>query len=183
MRDRPCVPATGPVPAAVARVAARRTTRAVWANEVGGLTFEIGHGLGRFFLKWTPIERAWELEAEAQRLRWAPPFTPLPAVIDEGGDDAGVWLATTPLPGENAVSPRWKAEPAVAVRSIGEGLRALHDALPVTACPFSWSAVTRLAMRAVGGQPANWIPPTGTRSTATSAATTPKSPCRGQPMM
>lgn len=52
---------------------------------------------------------------------------------------------TTPLPGDNAVWPRWKAQPAVAVRAIGEGLRALHDALPVTACPFDWSASSRLA--------------------------------------
>lgn len=117
----------------------------MWANEVGGLTFEVGQGLERFFVKWTPVERVWELEAEEQRLSWAATFTPVPAVIDGGRDERGAWLATTPLPGDNAVSPRWKAEPAVAVRAIGEGLRALHDALPVAACPFSWSAGTRLA--------------------------------------
>jgi kanamycin kinase len=36
-------------------------------------------------------------------------------------------------------------QPQVAVRAIGEGLRALHDALPVAACPFSWTAEDRLA--------------------------------------
>ena len=151
------------VPVAVALVAAGRGMRAVWANEVGGLTFEVGHGPDRFFVKWTPAGRAWELEAEAQRLRWAAPFTPVPAVIDEGGDDSGAWLVTTPLPGDNAVSPRWKADPAVAVRAIGEGLRALHDALPVGACPFSWSADTRVAdarRRGSGGElePSDWHP-------------------------
>jgi len=135
----------------------------VWTNEVGGLTFEVGQGVERFFMKWTPVERAWELESEAQRLRWAAPFTPVPVVIDEGRDDTGGWLATTPLPGENAMSPRWKAKRAVAVRAIGEGLRALHDALPATACPFSWSAEARLAdarRRASAGEldPSDWHP-------------------------
>ena len=152
-----------PQPAVVARLAAGRVARAVWANEVGGLTFEVGHDPERFFVKWTPVERAWELEAEAQRLRWAAPFVPVPTVIDEGRDDTGAWLVTTPVPGQNAVSPRWKAEPAVAVRAIGEGLRAFHDALSVTACPFSWSAETRLAdarrRRAAGElDPSRWHP-------------------------
>jgi len=129
--------------------------RAVWANAVGGLTFEVGRGRRCFFVKWTPFERSWELEAEAQRLRWAAPFTPVPTVIDEGGDDSGTWIATTALSGQNAVAPRWKADPAVAVRGIGEGLRALHDALPSSACPFSWSAGARLAdarRRAASGE-------------------------------
>ncbi len=163
MRDRACVPAGTRVPTAVARLADGRTTKVVWANEVGGLTFEVGCGEERFFVKWAPLERAWELQAEAPRLRWAGAFTPVPAVIDEGGDDSGAWLVTTPLPGDNAVSPRWKGDPAAAVRAIGEGLRALHDALPVTPCPFSWSADARVAdarRRGSGGQlePSDWHP-------------------------
>nr|MDQ3641726.1 aminoglycoside 3'-phosphotransferase [Actinomycetota bacterium] len=140
------------VPAAVARVAAGRTTRAVWANEAGGRTFEVGHDPERVFVKWTPVERAWELEAETRCLRWAVAFSSVPAVIDEGSDDNGAWLVTTPLHGDNAVSPRWKAEPAVAVRAIGRGPRALHDALPVTECPFWWSAGSDRPTPAVGVQ-------------------------------
>jgi len=49
------------------------------------------------------------------------------------------------LPGTNAASLRWKAEPARAVAAIGAGLRAFHDALPVADCPFSWSVEDRLA--------------------------------------
>ena len=136
----------------------------MWANEVGGLTFEVGQGPDRFFVKRIPLERAWELEAEAARLRWTGAFTPVPGVIDEGGDDSGAWLVATPLPGDNAVSPRWKANPALAVRAMGEGLRALHNVLPVSACPFSWSAVTRLAdaqRRGSAGEldPSRWGPP------------------------
>lgn len=52
---------------------------------------------------------------------------------------------TAPLPGDSAVSARWLAEPATAVRAIGAGLRALHERLPVAACPFSWTAQERLA--------------------------------------
>ncbi len=38
------------VPAAVARVAAGRTTRAAWANDVGGRTSEVGHDPERVFV-------------------------------------------------------------------------------------------------------------------------------------
>jgi kanamycin kinase len=31
------------------------------------------------------------------------------------------------------------------VRAVGEGLRALHDALPVDQCPWEWSVAARLA--------------------------------------
>lgn len=68
---------------------------------------------------------------------------------------------TTALPGENAVSDRWRAEPATAVRALGAGLRALHDRLPVAGCPFSWSTSKRLARvqrRAAAGalDPRHW---------------------------
>jgi kanamycin kinase len=54
------------------------------------------------------------------------------------------WLETKGIAAENAVSPRWIADPAPAVRAIGLGLRAMHDALPVEECPFSWSVGERL---------------------------------------
>jgi len=44
-----------------------------------------------------------------------------------------------------AVTDRWKQDPATAVRIIGEGLRAFHDALPVAECPFTYSAEERIA--------------------------------------
>jgi kanamycin kinase len=50
------------------------------------------------------------------------------------------------------------AAPTVAVRTIGAGLRMLHDRLPVRSCPFDWSAASRLstltpARRARVGEP------------------------------
>src|ERR1700722_1284774 len=132
------------VPAGVASVAAGRPLRLAWANSAGGLTFEAGSGTSRCFIKWTPVGSCPDLGAEADRLAWASPFHPVPEPLAGGADASGSWLVTTPLPGENAVSPRWKADPATAVTAIGAGLRALHDALPVGACPFSWSAEDRL---------------------------------------
>jgi kanamycin kinase len=125
-------------------IAADRPLRAVWENEIGGLTFEVGRSSDRCFVKWFPLARAWDLEAEATRMCWAARYTTVPEVIDAGRDSEGVWLVTAALPGENAVAPRWKADPVTAVRAVGEGLRALHDALPVTTCPFSWSAQDRV---------------------------------------
>lgn len=55
----------------------------------------------------------------------------------------GSWLATEAINAENAVSDRWKKDPAIAVVAIGRGLRAMHDALPVASCPFSWSTEDR----------------------------------------
>ncbi|HAS09267.1 MAG TPA: aminoglycoside phosphotransferase APH(3'), partial [Acidimicrobiaceae bacterium] len=54
------------------------------------------------------------------------------------------WLLTAAMPGTSAIDLRWVADPAPAVRAIGAGLRALHDALPVESCPFDWSPAHRL---------------------------------------
>lgn len=114
--------------------------RVVWTNELHGVTYAIGE----FFVKWSP-KGAPDLGRERVRLEWARAFVCVPEVIDHGEDDEGSWLVTRAIVGENAVAPRWIAEPAVAVRAIGTGLRAFHDALPVEACPFSWSIEERLA--------------------------------------
>ena len=81
---------------------------------------------------------------------------------------AGSWILTAALPcpalpGQNAVARRWKAEPRTAVAAIGQGLRAMHEALPVRGCPFSWAAEDRLAdirHRAAAGliNPSCWDP-------------------------
>jgi kanamycin kinase len=148
-------------PPAVVRVAGGRPVHVVWANMIGGHTYEIGSDGDRCFVKWLPPAGRRLLEAEAVRLRWARPFTPVPHVVAEGHDRDGAWLVTSALPGENAVSPRWTAAPATAVRALGEGLRALHDALPAAGCPFDWSASARVAdarRRAAAGrvEPRHW---------------------------
>ncbi|MEU9453682.1 aminoglycoside 3'-phosphotransferase [Streptomyces sp. NPDC048277] len=149
------------VPPVVAELAAGRPTRAVWKNELGGLTFQIGLGDTRQFVKWAPVGSGLDLAAEVARLRWAVGFTVVPRVLDEGADDTGSWILTGGLPGRTAVDDHWKRDPGTAVRAIGAGLRALHDALPVADCPFDWSAEKRLRKvrsRAAAGliRPADW---------------------------
>lgn len=86
-----------------------------------------------------------DLGREVARLAWAAPYTPVPVVLDQGSDADSSWIVSGAMAGANAIAPRWKARPATAVAAIGEGLRAMHDGLPVARCPFSWSAEHRLA--------------------------------------
>lgn len=132
------------VPAAVSHLAVG-PVRLVWQNELGGLTFQLGHGRNRRFLKWVPATAGIDLSREAARLVWAADHVTVPRLLDHGADVAGAWLLTAGLPGENAVSDRWRADPSTAVAVLGMGLRALHDALPVEVCPYSWSIEDRLA--------------------------------------
>ncbi len=132
------------VPHVVRRLAAGRDIRVVWQNALGGLTFELGTGPAHVFVKWAPAGSGLDLEAEAVRMEWASRYTPVPRPLDRGAGPEGSWLVTEAVAGETTVADRWKANTAVAVAAIGEGLRAFHDALPVGDCPFSWSAGERL---------------------------------------
>ncbi|MGI8751234.1 MAG: phosphotransferase [Acidimicrobiales bacterium] len=69
----------------------------------------------------------------------------MPPLVDQGYNDDGGWIVTAPLLGQNAVANRWKADPRTAVTAIGEGLRAMHEDLPVDTCPFGWTAEDRVA--------------------------------------
>jgi kanamycin kinase len=134
-----------PVPGCVAAIAGDTPFRAVWENECGGVTFEIGRGPERRFIKWSPVDAGIDLGAEAVRMEWAARYITAPVVIDLGSDANGSWLVTAGLTGESAASDRWRRSPTKAVQAIGAGLRALHDALPAADCPFSWSAEGRVA--------------------------------------
>jgi kanamycin kinase len=131
------------VPAAVASAVGGRELTLVWENEAGGLTFTFGAGCERGFVKWAPAGSGLDLPGEVERMTWAGRFHPVPRPLGQGRDDEGCWLVTAALPGERASS--WQRDPATAVTAIGEGLRALHEALPVTECPFTWSAAERVA--------------------------------------
>lgn len=136
--------------------------RAVWQNELGGVTFEVA-GDERLFVKWAPASSTIDLGTEAERLSWAIAFARVPRVLERGDDEHGCWLVLSAVPGESAVSKRWRNRPAAAVAAIGEGLRALHEALPVDACPFGWSAEERVSdarrRAAIGATgPERWHP-------------------------
>ncbi|MDX6256612.1 MAG: kanamycin kinase [Frankiales bacterium] len=147
------------VPEALWPLLEGRDHRAVWRNELGGLTFEVP---GEFFVKWAPADSGLRLDVEAHKLRWAEPYTAVPRVLGQGQDEAGTWLQTAALQGESAVDERWLTDPVRAVQAVGEGLRALHDVLPVDDCPFDWSAETRAAeairTQAAGRNPGQWAP-------------------------
>jgi len=145
---QPPQPPQPPLPPPVAELAAGRRVRKVWENAVGGLTFAVADGRPGgpgLYLKWAPLDSGLDYGAEAARLEWAAPFTPVPEVLEVGQGPDGSWMLLSGVPGRSAVDQLWRAAPAVAVRAIGEGLRALHHALPVENCPFSWSAEGRVA--------------------------------------
>jgi kanamycin kinase len=142
-------------------IAGGHPLRPVWRNQLGGLTFEIESPAGRRFVKWAPAGSGLHLRPEQSRLRWAADFLVVPRVLDAGSDPSGQWLVTAALPGSNAVADRWSAEPETAATAIGEGLRALHDRLPVEQCPFSWSTQDRLRRVRAGSRrhdPTRWHP-------------------------
>lgn len=146
------------VPAAVADLAAGAPLTPVWLNELGGITFQLGDGPARRFVKWSPPAGI-ALGAEVARLSWAAKFVRVPAVLEVGSDSEGSWFLTAGIPGDNAVSEHWRADPASAVAAIGAGLRELHDTAPVRQCPFDWSVQDRLAdidRRSAVLDPAGW---------------------------
>jgi len=137
-----------PVPARVRALAGSAALTPVWENGIGGLTFRTDDGR---FLKWGPRHLESSMRAEAERMRWARTWTRVPAVLAQGEDERHEWLVTAALPGRSAVEPHWIARPEAAVRGVGTALRALHDALPVAPCPWSWDVPERLANAARRG--------------------------------
>lgn len=130
------------VPDGIRAVAAGRALELLWRNDLGGLTYLVGDGL---VVKWAPAGTLLDLAAEVARLAWASSFLAVPQVIDRGADEQGSWFVSLAMAGENAVTKRWTADPATAVTAVGQGLRALHDRLPLASCPFVWSVDSRLA--------------------------------------
>ncbi|HWD62366.1 MAG TPA: aminoglycoside 3'-phosphotransferase [Humibacter sp.] len=125
----------------------------VWMNGAGGVTVRGRLGGESVFAKWAPAGSELDLGAEVERLAWAGRYLAVPVVVDFVSEDRGDVLVTRALDGENAVTERWRADPKRAVRALGEGLRALHDALPVDGCPFSWSIDARITRSRADGIP------------------------------
>ncbi len=138
------------------------TLEPVWRNEAGGLTFAVAERRGRagVYAKWNPVSSGESLEDEARRMTWLRQRHPVPEVLDLEADGRGEVLLTTALPGESAVSVRWRARPEVALRALGDGLRRLHS-VPVGGCPYHWSAEARLTALGIGrgSSPLGLVPP------------------------
>jgi kanamycin kinase len=148
------------VPPPLAALIAGRPYRPVWHSEIGSLTVEVSTPDGSVFVKWSPAGSGLDVSREASRLAWAGAYIPVPKVLDHGADQDGQWLVTAALPGDNAVSEQWKERPRDAVIAIAEGLRAMHDTLPVEKCPFTWDASDRIFAARQRGHldPAQWHP-------------------------
>jgi len=82
------------------------------------------------------------LAMEAERLRWAAPWLPVPQVPEVNGDGDGDWLITTGIDGRPAVD--LTDDPAGTVVALGEGLRRFHDSAPIDSCPFDFRLGTAL---------------------------------------
>jgi kanamycin kinase len=149
------------VPDAVTALAGSDSITPVWRNELGGLTFRLEDGRAATrYAKWVAAGTPeLDLPGEAERLAWAQRWVTVPRVIEHGTDADGAWLVTAAIPGASAVAPRWIADPATAAAAIGRGLRLLHDALPVSQCPFDWSIDRRLARADEGSYNAYGIGP------------------------
>ena len=131
------------VPEVVRRLIGVRDFSVVWRNGEGGLTFRVLDRSGGFHVKWSSATSSINLLREREKLEWAVQFTPVPLVLDAGEDSDGTWLVTQSIDADNAVTPLWQRDPRRATTALGRGLRALHDALPQSSCPFSWSPVHR----------------------------------------
>jgi len=75
------------------------------------------------------------LQGEAERMRWAGPYLPVPAVVTFERVEGTSILVTEGLPGRDATDSCWRNDLPALVRAFGRGLRALHDAVDPDLCP------------------------------------------------
>ena len=133
------------LPSALRSLIGNREFEIIWVNQLGGVALHLADQSSNRFLKWMPVESGIDLNVEAEKLRWALTFTPVPRVLDHGSVEGGSWLLMDAIAAQNAASSTWRSEPRTATTALGEGLRAMHDVLPVAGCPFTWSAGERVA--------------------------------------
>ena len=70
-----------PVPGRVRALARGAAVSPVWVNGIGGVTFRADDGR---YIKVGPLHREASMSAEAERLRWAAPYTAVPDVLEVG---------------------------------------------------------------------------------------------------
>jgi kanamycin kinase len=143
------------VPEQLTRLLGHGIEAVVWVNQAGGVTVRGRLDGESVYAKWAPAAAVDELglAAEAERLEWARRYLTVPQVVDLVSGPDGQRRITRALPGRSAVAPRWLARPERAVIALGEGLRALHETLPASACPFSWSIADRISRTLADGRP------------------------------
>ncbi|WP_083515680.1 aminoglycoside 3'-phosphotransferase [Glutamicibacter mysorens] len=136
-----------PVPPAVRAAAGPAEIEGIWQNALGGVTYRIGSGEQIRFAKWSPgcpPEAEGDLKTEAQRMTWAGKFIRVPEVLSCEEQADGQLLIPAALHGHSAASSLGKSDPARSAHAVGHGLRQMHDALPIGACPFDWDLESRI---------------------------------------
>lgn len=85
------------------------------------------------------------LSGEAERMRWAAPYLPVPVVVamEQIGDVT--ILITEAVPGRDATDPEWRDDITGLVRAFGRGLSAFHTAVGGEKCPFRFDLSTAFA--------------------------------------
>jgi kanamycin kinase len=128
-----------------------KTEYADWRWEVAwqygppALTYRLSHDSeGVRFLKLAPALWYPRLEDEANRMRWAVDYLPVPIVTQQGSDGQISWLVTRAFPGRDGTHSHWATDPERLVRILAKALRAFHEA-PVRACPFDFRLEPALA--------------------------------------
>ena len=112
-------------------------------------------GSTSLFLKLAEVGHYPTLAGEAERMRWARNFLPVPEVVDQGSERSVAWLVTTGLPGQDGTHPSQLGRPAELARALARGLRRFHDAAPVDSCPFDFrlaAASEHVRTRLASGQ-------------------------------
>ncbi|MGC0365317.1 kanamycin kinase [Rhodococcus sp. 27YEA15] len=137
-----------PLPDVVVELAGGEAIEPVWINGEGGITYRLGSGR---YLKWHRGPAEVTLELEAHKIMWASSYLSVPAVLEVGHSGEESWLVTRAIVGDSAVSQRWLADPATAVRAVGRGLRDVHESVPVEECPWRWDPATRIESAAKRG--------------------------------
>ena len=93
-------------------------------------------GSTELFVKLAPAEHYPTLAAEAERMRWARAYLPVPRVVDEGSEGSTSWLITSPLSGQDGAHPEQLRRPETLTRILARALRRFHEAAPTDSCPF-----------------------------------------------
>lgn len=144
-------PADTPQPAALQEALERwgiagAALHPVWRNGASGLTFSIASGgpgsAVDFYVKWNPVNNGESLSEEAKRLCWIEGRHPAPQLVALHKTEHEEMMLSRALPGESAVSERWKKRPEIALTALGVGLRRLHS-VAIDDCPFEWSNAQR----------------------------------------
>jgi len=76
------------------------------------------------------------LRAESERMIWAAPYLPVPAVVALEQLGTTTILLTEALPGRDATDPVWRDDLPALVGALGRGLRDFHEAVGEEWCPF-----------------------------------------------